>query len=202
MATASILRAIRGHVFAFRDDPFRAGVDAAVLSIADGVAIVEDGLIREVGQAPETLARYPGIDVDHYPGHLVMAGFVDAHVHYPQLEIIASYGEQLLEWLNKYTFPAECRFGSPVYARAAADVFLDTCLANGITTASVYCTTHPASVDAFFEAAEERGMRMCAGKVMMDRNGPEALIDTPERGFSESEALINGGTREAGLSMQ
>ena len=190
MTLTSPMRAVRGHIFAFRDDPFRVGPDAAVLSITDGTAIIEGGKIREVGDATETLARYPGVTVDHYPGHLIMAGFVDAHVHYPQLEIIASYGEQLLEWLNKYTFPAECRFGDIAYARSAADIFLETCLSNGITTASVYCTTHPQSVDAFFEAADARNMRMCAGKVMMDRNGPEALIDTPERGFTESEALI------------
>jgi guanine deaminase len=136
------------------------------------------------------LARHPGIPVESYPGDLVMAGFVDSHVHYPQLEIIGSYGEQLLEWLNKYTFPTECKFVDAAYARAGADTFLDTCLANGITTSSVYCTTSPVSVDAFFEAAEARGMRMAAGKVMMDRNAPEALRDTAETGYRESKALL------------
>jgi guanine deaminase len=119
-----------------------------------------------------------------------MAGFVDCHVHYPQCETIASYGEQLMEWLNRYTFPAELKFEDPDYARATADHFLDQCLRNGITTASVYCTVHPQSADAFFSASQERGLRMAAGKVMMDRNAPDGLRDTPKSGYDTSKALI------------
>lgn len=182
--------AIRGQTLSFRDDPFRVGPEAAVVHNEDGAVVVRNGKIVEVGPATEVLARNAGIAVDHYPGALIMAGFVDSHVHYPQLEVIASYGEQLLEWLNKYTFPAECRFSDASYAAAAADTFLDTSLANGITTASVYCTTSPVSVDAFFEAARARGMRMAAGKVMMDRNAPAALCDTPETGYAQSKALL------------
>jgi len=182
--------ALRGQTLSYRDDPFRVAPDAAVSHNEDGAVIVSGGKIIEVGPAQEVLARYPHIEVERYPDCLIMAGFVDAHVHYPQLEIMASYGEQLLEWLNKYTFPAECKFADAGYARAAADAFLETCLANGITSASVYCTTHPSSVDAFFEAASARGMRMAAGKVMMDRNAPEALCDTPETGYLQSKALL------------
>jgi guanine deaminase len=182
--------AIRGQTLSFRDDPFRVAPDAAVVHHEDGAVVIRNGKIAEVGPAADILSRNIGIDVDHYPGALIMAGFVDSHVHYPQLEVIGSYGEQLLEWLNKYTFPAECRFSDAPYARAAADTFLDTCLANGITTASVYCTTSPTSVDAFFEAARARGMRMAAGKVMMDRNAPEALCDTPATGYEQSKALL------------
>lgn len=182
--------ALRGHTLSFCDDPFRLPPDAAVSQSEDGAVVISSGKIIEVGPAHEVLPRHPGIEVERHDGRLIMAGFVDSHVHYPQLGIIASYGEQLLEWLNKYTFPAESRFSDPSLARASAETYLDMCLANGITTASVYCTTHPASVDAFFAAAGARGMRMVAGKVMMDRNAPEALRDTPERGYAESKTLI------------
>lgn len=182
--------AIRGQTLSFRDDPFRVAPEAAVVHHEDGAVVIRDGKIVDVGPATEVLSRHAGIEVESYTGALIMAGFVDCHVHYPQLEVIASYGEQLLEWLNKYTFPAECRFIDPVYARAAADTFLDACIANGITTSSVYCTTSPISVDAFFEAASARGMRMAAGKVMMDRNAPDALRDSAETGYAQSKALL------------
>jgi guanine deaminase len=182
--------ALRGQTLSFRDDPFRAAPDTAVAHNEDGAVVVSGGKIAAVGPAKETLARYPGVEVTAYPGHLIMAGFIDSHVHYPQLGIIASYGEQLLEWLNRYTFPTECKFADETFARATAEAFLEANLANGVTTASVYCTTHPQSVDAFFEAATARNMRMAAGKVMMDRNAPEQLCDTPERGYRESKELI------------
>jgi guanine deaminase len=120
----------------------------------------------------------------------MMAGFVDCHVHYPQTQIIGSYGEQLIDWLDKYTFVAEQKFASKDHARAVAKVFLRECLRAGTTTAAVYCTVYPQSVDAFFEEAEALNMRMIAGKVMMDRNAPAALTDTPQRGYDESKALI------------
>ena len=134
----------------------------------------------EVGEAAAVIARHPGAEVETYARHLIMAGFVDSHVHYPQIDIIASYGEQLLAWLEKYTFPAEARFGDRGHADQAANRFLDECLRNGITTASVYCTVHPASVDAFCTAAQQRGFCMAAGKVMMDRNARDDLQDTAQ----------------------
>jgi guanine deaminase len=181
---------LRGQTFAFRDDPFVVGPDAAVDYNADGAAVIAGGKIIEVGTAPGVIGRHPGATVETYRGHLIMAGFVDCHVHYPQIDIIASYGEQLLEWLEKYAFPAEARFHDPEYAERTANRFLDECLRHGIATASVYCTTHPASVDAFFTAAQARSFRMAAGKVMMDRNAPDDLKDTAERGYDESKALI------------
>lgn len=189
-ASPQRLFALRGQTLSFRDDPFRVSPDAAVSHNQDGVVVIGGEKIVEVGPAQEVLARYPGIEVERYSDAIIMAGFVDCHVHYPQLQVIASYGEQLLEWLNKYTFPAECKFGDYGHARATAETFLDINLENGITTASVYCTTHPQSVDAFFDAALARGMRMAAGKVMMDRNGPDKLCDTAETGYRDSKALI------------
>ncbi len=159
-------------------------------STSDGAIVVENGTILETGPAAGLLAKYPGLTVNDYPQDLIMAGFVDCHVHYPQCEVIASYGEQLLEWLNRYTFPAEEKFADPDYASAMAGHFLDEALRNGTTTASVYCTVHPQSADAFFACAGARGLRMAAGKVMMDRNAPEALKDTAQSGYDQSKALI------------
>jgi len=182
--------AIRGQTLAFKADPFEVAPEDAIAFDSNGAVVIADGVIEATGPAHEVLARYPDITVTTYPGHLIMAGFVDAHIHYPQTGIIASYGAQLLEWLEKYTFPAELEFADPAYARAVAEIFLDEILRNGTTTASVYCTSHPQSVDALFETARARGLRMAAGKSMMDRNAPPGLLDTAERAFDESEALI------------
>ena len=184
-------RVLRGQTLAFRDDPFKAGPDAAVEFYADGAVVIADGRIVEVGSAPAVLTRHPQAEVESYAKHLIMAGFVDCHVHYPQMDIIASYGEQLLTWLEKYAFPAEARFHDRDHAERVANRFLDECLRNGITTSSVYCTVHPASVDAFCAAAQARGFCMAAGKVMMDRNARDDLTDTAESGYRQSKDLIS-----------
>jgi guanine deaminase len=183
-------KALRGQTLTFRGDPFEMPPEQSISFEADGVVVIEGGLIIDVGPARPVLERHPQVTPAHYPDCLLMAGFIDAHVHYPQTEIIAAYGEQLLEWLNSYTFPAESRFGDKHYADQAASFFLDECLRNGITTASVYCTVHPQSVNALFEEATRRDLRMAAGKVMMDRNAPQHLLDTPETSYAQSEALI------------
>jgi guanine deaminase len=182
--------ALRGQTFGFRDDPFTVEPDAAVIHHADGAVIIEDGRIVEVGPAAATLAMHLGIAVTHTPGHLIMAGFVDCHMHFPQLEVIASYGTQLIDWLNRYTFPAELKFADPAYAKRMAGIVLDECLRNGTTTVTAYCTVHPQSVDALFSAAAERDMAIAAGKVMMDRNAPSGLLDTAQQSYDDSKALI------------
>ena len=181
---------LKGQTLSFADDPFLVGPEAAVEHYSDGAVWMHDGLIRGVGPAMEILDTATGATVVDYGDYLITAGFVDCHAHYPQLPIIASYGEHLLAWLEKYTFPIERRFNDPGHARAAADLFLDECLRNGITTSSVYATVHSSSVDAFFEAATERNLRMACGKVLMDRNAPEELCDTAESGYEQSKALI------------
>jgi guanine deaminase len=181
---------LKGQTLSFTDDPFRVGPEAAVTHRSDGAVLIEDGSIRAVGPAAEILASDPTAPVVDYGDCLITAGFVDCHAHYPQLSIIASYGAQLLEWLEKYTFPTESAFADPERARAAASFFLDQGLRNGITTSSVYATVHPGSVDAFFEAASARGLRMACGKVLMDRNAPDALRDTAQTGYDQSKALI------------
>ncbi len=182
--------AIRGRLVWFDDEPALAG-DAAHRDIEDGLVLVEDGRIAAVGAYADLAPSLPaGLAVADHRGCLVMPGFIDTHIHFPQTRVIGSYGAQLLEWLQKYTFVEEQKYGDPAHAAAAADFFLDELLRNGTTTAVVYCSVHPESVDAFFAAAQARRLRMIAGKVMMDRNAPPALTDTPERGYRESKALL------------
>jgi len=183
-------QAYRGQILYFVDDPAVAG-ESAWRHHADGLLWIRDGHVEAAGEAAELLPRLPrGTPVTDYPHHLLLPGFVDTHTHYPQTEIIAAYGEQLLEWLTRYTFPVERRFGDPDYARSVARVFLDELLRNGTTTALVFGTVHPESVDAFFTEARARRLRMIAGKVMMDRNAPAELCDTAERSYRQSQALI------------
>lgn len=125
-----------------------------------------------------------------YRGKLIVPGFVDTHIHYPQSEMVGAYGEQLLEWLNKHTFPTERRYEDLEYAREMSAFFIKQLLRNGTTTALVFGTVHPQSVDALFEAASHINMRMIAGKVMMDRNAPDYLLDTAESSYHQSKELI------------
>jgi guanine deaminase len=181
---------LRGQTLAYRGDPFEVAPEAAVEHHSDGAVVIAGTKIAEVGPAAAVLARHPGVPIDSYPGHLIMAGFVDCHVHYPQIDIIASYGEQLFAWLEKYTFPCEAKFGDRAHGDETAHTFLDECLRHGTTSASVYCTVHPHSVDAFFSAAQQRNFCVAAGKVLMDSNARDDLLDTAERGYAESKALI------------
>ena len=183
-------RFIRGRVLTFTDDPAEIG-SHAYSYIQDGAVLVAGGLIEAVGAARDILARAPpDAIIDDHSGSFIMAGFIDAHVHYSQTQVIGSHGAQLLDWLQNYTFVEEQKFADPAHCARVADFFLDELFRSGTTTAMVYCTVHPQSVDAFFAAAEQRGARMIAGKVMMDRDAPEALMDTAERGYDESKALI------------
>jgi len=189
--TAANTRALRGRLLEFLDDPAEAGAASSYRYHADGMLVIEDGRITRAGAVADLLAELlPGTPVDHYPDCLILPGLIDTHIHYPQTRVIASYGAQLLEWLHKYTFVEEQKFGDPAHAAAIARFFLDELLRHGTTTAAVYCTVHPASVEAFFAESERRKTRMVAGKVMMDRNAPAALTDTAERGYAESKALL------------
>ncbi|HVP97657.1 MAG TPA: guanine deaminase [Roseiarcus sp.] len=183
-------RLVRGRILTFREDPAAAGA-AAHAYIEDGAVFMREGRIEAAGRARDVLADRPqDAAVDDYSGSLIMAGFIDAHIHYPQTRVIGSYGAQLLDWLHNYTFLEEQKFADPAHCAEAAEFFLDELFRCGTTTALVYCTVHPESVDAFFAAAERRGARMIAGKTMMDRDAPEKLRDTAQRGYDESRALI------------
>ncbi len=179
-----------GQTLSFEQDPFDTPVDQAAHHRSRGAVLLRDGKIADLGDAQHLRARHPGIKTIDYGDCLIMAGFVDAHVHYPQTAIIASWGKRLIDWLNTYTFPEELRFGDAEYANDIAGQYLDLALANGTTTVASYCTIHPASVDALFQAAQARNMRIVAGKTCMDRNAPDGLRDTPQSAYDDSKALL------------
>ena len=184
--------AIRAPALTFTGDPFVEGVEATLRYERDALIAISGGKITHFGPAARIRPELPpGTHIEEYgQDSLILPGFIDTHVHYPQTQIIGAYGEQLLDWLTKYTFVAEQQFADAPHARAVAGVFLDECLRNGTTTVATFCTVHAHSVDAFFDAAGKRGMRTIAGKCLMDRNAPEALRDTAQRGYDESKALI------------
>ncbi|MEM8870749.1 MAG: guanine deaminase [Pseudomonadota bacterium] len=178
-----------GQTLEFDSNPFHTGVES-VRHTTRGAVLVSNGRIGAVGTADGLRAAHPQASIVNHGARLILPGFVDAHAHYSQTAIIASWGMRLIDWLNTYTFPEEMRFADPDYAATLAERYLDLNLANGITTASAYCTIHPASVDALMHAARARGLAMAAGKVMMDRNAPDGLRDTSATSHAESEALI------------
>ncbi|HSG59177.1 MAG TPA: guanine deaminase [Woeseiaceae bacterium] len=184
-------KAFRAAVYHCVADPGGVPVDEAIEYIEDALLVVEDGRIAALGPAEELLPAL-GEDtlVEDLTGKLLLPGLIDCHVHYAQLDIIAAYGEKLLDWLHRYAYPAEARFADKAHAAEVAEAFLEELLRNGITTALIFATVHPQSVDAIFEAAERRNMRVIAGKVLMDRNCPEELRDTPESAYADSKALI------------
>jgi guanine deaminase len=175
----------------FTGDPFQESVEKCMWHESDAIVVMDGGKIIACGPADEILRDIPdNMDVQHYSDSLILPGFIDCHVHYPQTEIIGAYGKQLIDWLNKYTFVAEQRFKDKSHAKAVARVFLREGLRCGTTTSSVFCTVDPVSVDAFFEESEKLNMRNIAGKVLMDRNAPDALRDTPQKGYDDTKELI------------
>jgi guanine deaminase len=186
------LHALRGAALTFADDPARVGVESAMRHESDAILAMADGRITHFGPASKVAPQLPPGTAVQSNGRdtLMLPGFIDCHVHYPQISIIGAHGEQLLDWLNKYTFVAEQQFADSSHARETARVFLKECLRAGTTTAAVFCTVHPQSVDAFFEESAALNMRMIAGKVLMDRNAPAALTDTAKSGYDQSKALI------------
>ena len=156
-----------------------------------GAVLISAGRVQAVDTADTLRRAHPDATVTDYGDKLILPGFVDAHAHYPQTAIIASWGKRLIDWLNTYTFPEEMRFGDADYAGEVAARYFDLTLRNGTTTVASYCTSHPESVDAYFSEAARRGLRAVAGKTCMDRNAPPGLTDTPARAYDESLALIN-----------
>ena len=166
--------AIRGPVLTYTGDPFKSGLNHTMVYESDAIVAMANGLITHFGPADKSAAVAAGDEIKYYgKDALISAGFIDSHVHFPQTPMIAAYGEQLLDWLNKYTFPTEQKYSDKEFARSVAKVFLQENLRNGITCGCVYCTVYPQSVDALFEEAEKLGMRLAAGKVLMDRNAPD-----------------------------
>ena len=166
--------------------------------LPDHARYIEDGLLLLNGGEIVSLQSWEegrgllaeGAAVQDYRGKLIVPGFVDTHIHYPQTEMIGAYGEQLLEWLQQYTFPVESQYHCPQHSAKMSAFFLHQLLSNGTTTALVFGTVHPESVDALFHAADRLGMRLIAGKVMMDRNAPDYLTETPEQSYQQTRELI------------
>ena len=185
------IKAWRSAILHCTANPTEVGTEQAFEYFEDGLLVVKDGIIQALGNAEEQIALLDStIEVEHHPDALIVPGFVDTHIHYPQSDMIASYGEQLLDWLNNYTFPEESKFADKQYASDVAERFLAELLRNGTTTALVFGTVHKQSVDAFFEAALPRNLRMICGKVMMDRHAPDYLTDAPETAYEDSKELI------------
>jgi len=177
---------LRGRVLSFVEEPQAIDDDSSYRFWEDGMVVIEAGKIVEVGD----YAARPGAEViDHRP-HLIVPGFIDPHIHFPQMQVIGSYAANLLEWLNTYTFVEEQRFADEAHATRIASLFFDELVRHGTTTAAAYCSVHPQSVDAFFGEAEKRDMLMVGGKVMMDRNAPPGLLDTPQSGYDDTKAGI------------
>jgi len=182
-------RILRGRVLSFVEEPQARDDRASYRFVEDGAVTISDGIITAVGTFDPASAAGAEI-IDHRP-HLIVPGFIDAHIHFPQMQVIGAYAAALLEWLNTYTFIEEQRFSDLAHAARIAGRFFDELIRHGTTTAAAYCSVHPQSVDAFFTAAAERNMLMVGGKVMMDRNAPEALLDTAQSGYDDSKALID-----------
>ncbi len=179
---------LRGRVLTFVEEPQSRDDHGAYRYFEDGAVEIEDGVIVSVGDFAGARDAATTV-IDHRP-HLILPGFIDMHIHFPQMQVIGAYAAALLEWLNTYTFVEEQRFADFAHAKRIASRFFDELIRHGTTTAAAYCSVHPQSVDAFFEEAEARDMLMVAGKVMMDRNAPPGLLDTPQSGYDDTKAGI------------
>ncbi|MDQ2094877.1 guanine deaminase [Rhodalgimonas zhirmunskyi] len=178
---------IRGRLLSFHREPV-GGDERAFSYVEDGALLIRKGVIERAGDWGDLQGLAEEV-IDHRP-HLITAGFIDPHIHFPQVQVVGSWGAQLLDWLENYTFPAEMRFADAEHARQMAGHFYDLLARHGTTSAVAYCSVHSTSVEAYFEEAARRNMRMIGGKVMMDRGAPEGLTDTPQSGYDDSKALI------------
>ncbi|WP_137701339.1 guanine deaminase [Marimonas lutisalis] len=184
------VKILRSRVLSFDRAPQGPQDGDAFTYIEDGALLLRDGVIAARGAYLDISRQEPAAEIiDHRP-HLLMPGFIDPHLHFPQVQVIASWGEQLLDWLSDYTFPEEMRFSDPEHAARMATAFFDLLTAHGTTTAVAYCSAHKTSAEAFFTEAARRNMCMAGGKVMMDRNAPDGLVDEAQSSHDDSAALI------------
>ena len=181
---------IKGRVLSFSENPFKNNINYDSFNVDNKYIYINNGMIESIKSTPLQNPENDKAEWIDHGDHVIMAGFVDAHVHYPQTAIIASWGKRLIDWLNTYTFPEEMRFCDPDYATEIATRYLDFALCNGTTSMASYCTIHPESVDAFFTAAAGRNMCVVAGKTCMDRNAPTGLLDSAQSAYDDSKALI------------
>ena len=181
---------LRGRILNFTAEPADATDTDAFDYIEDGGLLMSGGKIESVGEFADIASKAGDAPVTDHRPNLLMAGFIDTHIHFPQVQVIASWGSQLLDWLNNYTFPEETRYADPAHSAAMASAFYDQLIGHGTTTAVAYCSVHKTSAQAYFSEADRRNMRMIGGKVLMDRNAPDGLRDTPQSGYDDTKALI------------
>ncbi|WP_288425778.1 guanine deaminase [uncultured Agrobacterium sp.] len=182
---------LRGRLLSFNCAPLSIDDTASYLYIEDGGLLISEGKIAAIGDYADIKTQAPeGIEEKDHRPHLIVPGLIDMHLHFPQMQVIGSYAANLLEWLNTYTFPEECRFVESAHAQRIATHFYDELIRHGTTSAVAYCSVHKTSADAFFAEAMKRNMLMVGGKVMMDRNAPQGLLDTPELGYDETRQVI------------
>lgn len=183
---------IRGIFFDFTDDPWKhiGREQEAARFHVDGLLVIDDGIIADFGAFDEVSPRHPGLEIKTIPGRIIMPGFIDGHIHFPQTRVLGAYGEQLLPWLQKWVFPEELKYKDPDYARDGAVRFFDTLLASGTTTCQAFTSSAAVSTEAFFEEATRRNMRVIAGLTGIDRNAPEDFLDTPDNFYRDSKDLI------------
>ncbi len=181
---------IRGRLLWFSREPVDPQDEDAYTYIEDGCLVAQDGLIVWSGPWADLPQEHQSADYVDHRGHLITPGLIDCHLHFPQSQVVASYAGSLLEWLNNYTFIEEQKYGDAAFASKMASRFLDQLISHGTTTAVAFCSVHKTSCDALLAEAEKRDMRMVAGKVMMDRNAPDALLDTAEKGYEETRQLL------------
>ncbi|MEE8287500.1 MAG: guanine deaminase, partial [Gammaproteobacteria bacterium] len=187
----TVARILRGRTLSFRDDPRLAGNGDAVAAHDDGAIVIgPDGRIQWSGTFLDLPEQYADMAVDHYPGRIIMPGFIDAHVHFPQHRMLAAPAKDLLEWLHRFAFHEEAQYGSSGFAAAAAERFLDTLISHGTTSALAFSSVHKGATDCLFRAAQRRGLCLITGKTLMDRNAPDAVLDTAETGARDSAELI------------
>ncbi|MFO1087397.1 MAG: guanine deaminase [Reyranellaceae bacterium] len=183
---------IRGAQFDFTDDPWKhVGAEhEAARFFPDGLMVVEDGKITDLGPYDDIVKRHRGLEVTHISNRLIVPGFIDGHIHFPQTRVLGAFGQQLLPWLQMWVFPEELKYRDRVYAQEGAKRFFDTLLASGTTTCQAFTSSSPVSTEELFEEASRRGMRTIAGLTGIDRNGPAEMLNTPEQFYSESKRLI------------
>ncbi|HSO47327.1 MAG TPA: amidohydrolase family protein, partial [Rhizobiaceae bacterium] len=182
---------LTGQTLSFLADPLKAGETASHRHRTRGAIVIsDDGRIAWEGERNALPAQYLGVPETDHGEAVILPGFIDAHLHYPQYRMLAAFGKDLLDWLERYTFIEEQKYGDEAFAAAAARAFTDELFRHGITGCLAFSTIHPVALDALFTEAQGRGMAMISGKTMMDCNAPSGLTDTPQRGYDESKALI------------
>ncbi len=190
LVTIMSITIIRGRILNFIEEPKAHDDESCYSYIEDGAVAVEGGKIIACEEYDAIRKQYQEVQTDDHRPNLILPGFIDTHLHFPQTQVIGSFGAKLLDWLNNYTFVEEQKYADPAHCKRMAGYFFDFLLKHGTTTAVAFCSVHKASAEAFFTEAERRNLRMIAGKVMMDRNAPEALCDTPQSSYDDSKALI------------